>query len=163
MCTLTKWLRGSTFKARISRLVTSSKNTSSSSRRCAAATLMKMSLVAASLPKFRVSVPQNLLLLFCSGLRANCAFTNKTLKFIGRAERPYSDVCGYVEDVLHIFLTSPQCASERKILRDALSGAGPPSECLRDFLFPTGPPGSVRFRFGAVAVPLANSSVDMLI
>lgn len=45
-------------------------------------------------------------------------------------------------------------------LLNAVRAEGRPSEYLRDFLFPTGTPGSVRLVFGVVAAFLAQSDVD---
>lgn len=53
---------------------------------------------------------------------------------------------------------SPEREWEGETLRDPVRGSDGPFEFLRDFPFPTGPPGLVSFVFGIVTAFLANFS-----
>lgn len=61
----------------------------------------------------------------------------------------------------HILLTCPQCAAEWEILGDPDRNSGGPCASLHDLIFPTGPPRTIRFVFGAAAQYLPKSSVNM--
>lgn len=67
---------------------------------------------------------------------SHCVFTKKTLHLLGKADGPFWDVCGVVEDVRHNLITCVLYATEMKIIRDAVRSSGGASVILEDYFFP---------------------------
>lgn len=80
----------------------------------------------------------------------DCAFIKRSILLIGRPHTPLCEACGVIEDVFHMLRSCPLYTSHRDVRENSIRSDDRPCTSLHHWFSPPGPPGSVRYVFGAL-------------